>query len=94
MLGLELDYSLDKTLTAYTYYTSMDNSGKMVKPVVYVPGDNEWTDCHRTNTGSYNTLEHLPHLRRVMCPSMDSLGQSHPGQRPWLGHCGASRCGF
>ena len=22
-------------------------------PLVYTPGDNEWTDCHRTNTGGY-----------------------------------------
>jgi hypothetical protein len=22
-------------------------------PVVYTPGDNEWTDCHRANNGSY-----------------------------------------
>ena len=22
-------------------------------PFVYTPGDNEWTDCHRTNNGSY-----------------------------------------
>src|SRR6476620_4063558 len=22
-------------------------------PFVYTPGDNEWTDCHRTNNGAY-----------------------------------------
>jgi hypothetical protein len=34
-------------------------------PVVYTPGDNEWTDCHRTNNGAYNPLERLDALRSV-----------------------------
>ena len=34
-------------------------------PVVYTPGDNEWTDCHRTNNGSYDPLERLDALRAV-----------------------------
>ena len=32
-------------------------------PVVYTPGDNEWTDCHRTNNGSYDPLERLDAVR-------------------------------
>ena len=32
-------------------------------PVVYTPGDNEWTDCHRTNNGGYNPLERLGAVR-------------------------------
>ena len=36
------------------------------KAVVYVPGDNEWTDCHRTNNGGYDNLERLAYLRKVM----------------------------
>ena len=56
--------------------------GKMAKPVVYVPGDNEWTDCHRLNNGGYDTLERLAHLRKVMFPTTDSLGQTRmPLQR-------------
>jgi hypothetical protein len=61
----------------------------MLKPVVYVPGDNEWTDCHRLNNGGYDNLERLDHLRRVMFPTMNSLGQKQmtlerqgaPGQK-------------
>jgi hypothetical protein len=34
-------------------------------PVVYTPGDNEWTDCHRVNNGSFDPLERLDHLREV-----------------------------
>jgi hypothetical protein len=32
-------------------------------PLVYTPGDNEWTDCHRANNGSYNPLERLAKIR-------------------------------
>ena len=32
-------------------------------PTMYSLGDNEWTDCHRTNNGSYNPLERLDFLR-------------------------------
>ncbi len=48
----------------------------LAKPVVYVPGDNEWTDCHRLNNGGYDGLERLAHLRRVMFPTTHSLGQT------------------
>jgi hypothetical protein len=34
-------------------------------PLVYTPGDNEWTDCHRTSNGSYDPLERLAALRSV-----------------------------
>lgn len=45
------------------------------QPVVYVPGDNEWTDCHRKNNGGYDTLERLAMLRRVMFSTPDTFGQ-------------------
>src|SRR5688572_19970085 len=37
-------------------------------PFVYTPGDNEWTDCHRANNGSYDPLERLAFLRTVYFP--------------------------
>jgi hypothetical protein len=37
-------------------------------PIVYAPGDNEWTDCHRVNNGAYNPLERLSTLRTVFFP--------------------------
>ncbi len=33
-------------------------------PLVLVPGDNEWTDCHRILAGSYAPMERLQWLRR------------------------------
>lgn len=32
-------------------------------PVLYTPGDNEWTDCYRKNAGAFDPLERLTHLR-------------------------------
>ena len=32
-------------------------------PVVYTPGDNEWTDCHRPAAGGYDPLERLDTVR-------------------------------
>ena len=38
-------------------------------PLVYSPGDNEWTDCHRANNGSYHPLERLATVRRMFFPT-------------------------
>jgi len=58
------------------YTDALTMFGSMVKPVVYIPGDNEWTDCHRLNNGGFNGLERLAHIRRVMFPTERSLGQT------------------
>ena len=42
---------------------------RFAMPLVYTPGDNEWTDCHRTNNGSYNPLERLSTIRSTFFPS-------------------------
>jgi len=34
-------------------------------PTIYSPGDNEWTDCHRTSNGGYDPLERLAYLRKT-----------------------------
>jgi hypothetical protein len=46
----------------------------MSHPVVYIPGDNEWTDCHRLNNGGYDSQERLAHLRKVMFTKPESFG--------------------
>lgn len=43
--------------------------------VVYTPGDNEWTDCHRANNGPYDPLERLAALRQRFYTPGRSLGQ-------------------
>jgi hypothetical protein len=44
-------------------------------PFVFIPGDNEWTDCHRANNGSYDPIERLQYLRALFFPSNQSLGR-------------------
>lgn len=66
----------------------MDRFNSLNTPTVYSLGDNEWTDCHRTNNGSYNPLERLAYLRNVFFTSYKSQGphpirlmrQGKPGQ--------------
>jgi hypothetical protein len=46
------------------------------RPFILTPGDNEWTDCHRANNGSYMPLERLEKLREVFYPVPgQTLGQ-------------------
>ena len=53
----------------------LDLFNSAAHPFVYIPGDNEWTDCHRVNNGGYDPLERLAHLRRTFYPTDESLGQ-------------------
>jgi hypothetical protein len=44
-------------------------------PLVFVPGDNDWTDCHLTAAGGRDPLERLAKLRALFCAGDASLGQ-------------------
>ena len=44
-------------------------------PFVFVPGDNEWTDCWRFSAGRYDPLERLRKLREIFHRGEESLGQ-------------------
>ncbi len=44
-------------------------------PLVYVPGDNEWTDCHRRSNGRYDPQERLKKLRELFFTGDVSLGR-------------------
>ncbi len=43
-------------------------------PFVFVPGDNEWSDCARTSNGAYEPLERLGNLRHIFWKDNYSLG--------------------
>lgn len=45
-------------------------------PFVFVPGDNEWTDCERLSNGGYDPLERLGKLRGLFWRDKFSLGQN------------------
>jgi hypothetical protein len=46
------------------------------QPLVYTPGDNEWTDCHRDAAGKFNPLERLEYLRKTFFASQNSQGKN------------------
>ena len=49
--------------------------GRIDAPVVYTPGDNEWTDCHQSSSGGYDPLERLARIRELFFPDAGrSLG--------------------
>ncbi len=45
------------------------------RPLIYTPGDNEWTDCHRASAGSHDPLERLRKLRALFFAEGRSLGR-------------------
>lgn len=47
--------------------------------LIYTPGDNEWTDCHRASNGSWNPLERLDYIRNLFYPDPNLT----TGQRPF-----------
>ena len=44
-------------------------------PLVYVPGDNEWTDCDRPSAGSYDPNNRLALVRKMFASTARSLGR-------------------
>ncbi|OLE28551.1 MAG: hypothetical protein AUG44_07150 [Actinobacteria bacterium 13_1_20CM_3_71_11] len=60
------------------YTQSRDWFNSLQRPVVVVPGDNDWTDCwgrYGPGTGGFDPLERLDHERQVFYPSNQSLGR-------------------
>lgn len=67
------DGSSLRTPDQYAGATELFNSVKV--PAIYVPGDNEWTDCQRTNNGGYNNIERINYIRRTMFGTPNSFGK-------------------
>lgn len=44
-------------------------------PLIYVPGDNEWTDCRFLIAGGFDPLERLRKLRQLFFATSRSLGK-------------------
>ena len=44
-------------------------------PLIFTPGDNDWTDCHRAKPRPYDPLERLTTLRQLFFKDDRSLGQ-------------------
>ena len=58
------------------YLAQKDHFSLFERGVVYTPGDNDWTDCHRLNNGSYDPVERLEKLRQLFFKPEESLGRS------------------
>ncbi len=56
------------------YQDILETFQKSRHPFVYVPGDNEWTDCHHKLNTAYDPLERLEKLRSMFFSGKSSLG--------------------
>lgn len=56
------------------YRSSVDGFNSLPQPVIYTPGDNEWTDCWEEGAGRFDPLERLGRLRAMFFASPVSLG--------------------
>jgi hypothetical protein len=68
----------DGACTDELYTQSLASFNSLDRPVVVVPGDNDWTDCwgrYGGATGGYDALERLDHERQVFYPTDQSLGR-------------------
>lgn len=50
---------------------------KLKDGVIVTPGDNDWTDCHRTNNGNYLPTERLAKFREIYFPIPGLSGGQH-----------------
>lgn len=58
------------------YYSMIKNLFMQFNgPLIYTPGDNEWTDCNRPLSGSYDPVERLQKVRSVFYDGKQSMGK-------------------
>jgi hypothetical protein len=57
------------------YIRSLGYFNSLEAPAVFVPGDNDWTDCDRPSNGGFSSLERLSAERQVFFSTPYSLGR-------------------
>ncbi len=62
------------------YQMTRSDFAQFHDPLVYTIGDNEWTDCHRSNNGAYNPLERLATVRALFFPRPGRTLGAHPAR--------------
>ena len=61
----------DRRLTRIRdYFDDFDSA------LIYTPGDNEWTDCHRVTAGGWDPLDRLDQLRRHYFSTAKTQGKN------------------
>jgi hypothetical protein len=63
------------TCTDALYLQGLQYFNSLEAPVIFTPGDNDWTDCDRASNGGFNSLERLDHERKLFFSTAFSLGQ-------------------
>ena len=66
----------DTHCTDAVFSRALELFSQFDQPLVYTPGDNEWTDCSRLLAGRYDPLERLSALRKRFFSGPASLGQA------------------
>lgn len=60
------DFKSGSSLCSTEYFERMHAYFETFEPpLIYTPGDNEWTDCNRKAAGEYDPLERLDVLRKM-----------------------------
>jgi hypothetical protein len=54
----------------YSYFQTLE------KPLIYTPGDNEWTDCNKNGAEKYDIEERLASIRKLFFNGSTSLGKT------------------
>lgn len=61
---------------AIVFDRTLDWMGRIDGPLVYTPGDNEWTDCWEDRAGRYDPTDLLRRIRARFFPAAQSLGRA------------------
>ncbi len=60
------------------YAEVLHRFNQLHEPVVYTPGDNEWTDCWERDSGGYAPLERLGRIRQIFFATPNRSLGAHP----------------
>jgi hypothetical protein len=69
------------TCTNDLYAQALGYFNSLRAPVIFTPGDNDWTDCDRPSNGGFNSLERLDFERQLFFSTDRSLGQTQLEQQ-------------
>ena len=70
------DFKSSKTPCSDEAYAKILNFyGQFNNPLIYIPGDNEWTDCTKKEAGAYNSEERLAAIRKMFFKDSVSFGK-------------------
>ncbi len=54
-----------------TFEDRLERYNRFKVPVIYTPGDNEWTNCHIPAAGTYQPLEQLVEVSKIVLASRE-----------------------